>query len=79
MVLTPVKVESYSGYKADEYPKYFYWNSTRYEIQEITDRWYQSEPNPEWSVSDYFRIVAMDGTQYLLKHDLEKDEWFLCL
>ena len=76
--LIPIKVECYSGYKADEYPKCFYWNNTKFEIQDITDRWYQSKSTPEWPVSDYFKVVVTVGTQYIIKHDLESDEWQLC-
>ncbi len=79
MELTPINVESYSGYKTDEYPKCFYLNYTRYDIQEITDRWYQAESNPDWPVSDYFKIITIAGNQYLIKHDLERDEWFLVI
>jgi hypothetical protein len=78
MELIPIKVESYSGYKADEYPKCFYRNSERFEIQEITDRWYQGDSNPAWPVSDYFKVLTTSGSQYIIKHDHESDEWYLC-
>jgi len=35
--LIPIEVECYSGYKADEYPKCFYRDGTRFEIQQLTD------------------------------------------
>jgi len=77
MDLIPVKVESYSGYKADEYPTCFYWNKERFEIREITDRWYQSDSIPAWPVSDYFSVLTTSGSQYIIKHDHESDEWYL--
>ena len=73
-----VKVECYSGYKADEYPKCFYWNDEKYEIQEVTDRWYQGDRDPEWPVANYFKVNTTDGEQYIIRHDLENDEWYLC-
>lgn len=76
--LIPIKVECYSGYKADEFPKCFYWNNGRFEIEEITDRWYQGETNPEWPVSNYFKVGTSFGMKYILKHDLESDGWYLC-
>jgi hypothetical protein len=76
--LIPVKVESYSGYKADEYPRCFYWNNIRYEIDDILDRWYQGAQNPEWPVSDYFRVKTVDGKIFLLKHEISADVWYLC-
>jgi hypothetical protein len=78
MEMIAVIVESYSGYKADEYPKCFYWNNNRFEVQEVIDRWYQGDINPEWPVSDYFRIATASGTQYIIKHDIEGDIWYLC-
>ena len=76
--MIPIKVESYSGYKADEYPKCFYWDNERFEILEITDRWFQGDSDPEWPVSNYFRVETTSGTQYIIKHDLESGEWHLC-
>ena len=76
--LTRIKVECHSGYKADEYPKCFFWNNNRIEIHEITDRWYQGEGHSEWPVSNYFKVDTSDGKQYIIKHDLEADEWHLC-
>ena len=78
MNLIPIKVESWSGYKADEYPKCFYLDNIRYEIIEITDRWYQGYSAPQTQASDYFKVKTEGGNQYLLKHDLEMDGWFLC-
>ena len=78
MELIAVRVESYSGYKADEYPVSFYWNDKKFEVQDIIDHWYQGEVNPEWPVSDYFRVLTISGTQHLIKHDIDSDVWYLC-
>jgi hypothetical protein len=77
MEYIPVKVESYSGYKSDEYPIRFYRDNNKYEILEIIDRWYQSDSSPEWPISNYFKIATLSGSQYILKHDLKSDEWYL--
>ncbi len=76
--LIPIEVECHSGYKADEYPKYFSRDDKRYEIREITDRWYQGETNPEFPASNYFKVETTNGDQYIIKHDLESDKWYLC-
>ncbi len=73
----PIKVESYSGYKADEYPKLFYLEGNKYEISEITDRWYQGDLNPEYPVADYFKIMTPAGDQVIIRHELQQDAWFL--
>jgi hypothetical protein len=78
MELIPIKVECHSGYKADEYPKYFYRDDERFEIQEITDRWYQGDSDPKFPVSNYFKVKTDSGEIYLIKHDLNRDEWYLC-
>ena len=75
----PIMVECHSGYKADEYPKCFYWDNKRFEIQEISDRWYQGDINPELPVSNYFKILTDSGEIFIIKHDIEKDKWFLYL
>ena len=77
MKLTPIKVECYAGAKADETPRRFGRGERFVEIAEVVDRWYQVESQPEWPRADYFKVRAMDGNEYLLKHDLESDEWYL--
>jgi len=77
MILIQIEVECHSGYKADEYPKYFSWDNEKYEIRQVTDRWYQGETNPEYPVSNYFKVETINGV-YIIKHDLESDRWYLC-
>ena len=77
MHLTSIQVECYAGFKADETPRRFTWNEHTIEVDEVLDRWYQVESKPEWPRADYFKIRAVDGSEYLLKHDLESAEWFL--
>jgi hypothetical protein len=76
--LIPINVECYSGFKADEYPKYFYWGNYKFEIFEILDRWYQGTSNPESPVSNYYKVDTSSRQQFIIKHDLESDEWYLC-
>ena len=72
-----INVECHSGYKAEEYPKSFYWNDEKFEIIEIIDRWYQADRDPEQPVSNYFKVNTANGGPYIIKHDLENDEWYL--
>ncbi len=46
-------------------------------VTEILDRWYQVESQPEWPRANYFKVRGDDHREYLLKHDLELDEWYL--
>jgi hypothetical protein len=77
MRLIPIRVESYAGAKADETPRRFIREGQSVEVAEVLDRWYQVDSKPEWPRADYFKVLAVDQREYLLKHDLESDEWFL--
>ena len=77
MKLIPIQVECYAGAKAAETPRRFIWVERTIEVDEVLDRWYQIESKPEWPRADYFKVRATDEQEYLLKHDLESDEWFL--
>jgi hypothetical protein len=77
MRLIPIQVECYAGAKADETPRRFTWEEWTIEVHEVLDRWCQVESKPEWPRADYFKVRAADEREYLLKHDLEADEWFL--
>ena len=75
--LVHITVECYAGYKADEYPKYFMLDRNRFEICEIMDRWYQAASTPDSPVSNYFKVFTTCGQEFILKHNLENDEWYL--
>jgi hypothetical protein len=45
--LIEIRVECYSGYKADEYPIFYYRDAKRFEIREIIDRGHQGDRNSE--------------------------------
>jgi hypothetical protein len=77
MLLRPIHVQSYAGHKADETPRRFCWEDQWIEIEEVMDRWHQAHGDPEWPRANYFKVLGVDQRQYLLKHDLEADEWFL--
>ena len=77
MILIPIKVRCHAGYKADEYPERFFWEERWIEVQEIVDRCYQGDRDPEWPIADYFKVTDADGRSYMLKHDRGSDEWFL--
>jgi hypothetical protein len=77
MRLMPIRVECYAGSKADETPRRFWREGRLVEIAEVADRWYQVESQLEWPRADYFKVRGADGSEYLLKHDLESDEWYL--
>ena len=77
MRLTRIEVECYAGAKADETPRRFSFQGQTIDVREVLDRWYQVESQPEWPRADYFKVRGLGGSEYLLKHDLEADQWFL--
>ncbi|HAQ20490.1 MAG TPA: cytoplasmic protein [Prolixibacteraceae bacterium] len=77
MKLIPIIVECHSGFKTDEYPICFYWANIRFEIREIADRWYQTQITPDGPVANYFKVRAAGNAEYIIKHELKNDLWFL--
>ena len=66
-----LKVESYSGYKADQHPTRFTLHSRTFQVEEVVDRWY----GPDHA---YFKVRADDSNIYILKHSSGADEeWSL--
>jgi hypothetical protein len=68
--MSGIRVESYSGFRADERPVRFTLGKQTLEVQEVQDRWYSPE-------AVYFRLRADDGNIYILKHDEAADRWTL--
>lgn len=74
-----IKVECYSGFKANERPVAFTYQAQRLEIQEIVDRWYEGGLDSSRPVIDYFKVKTTDGNVYLLRYQSELDVWSLCI
>ena len=68
--MTNIKVECYSGYKADEKPLSFSIDDKKFMIEKIIDQWRTPD-------SECFKILADDGGEYILKHDVRNDKWDL--
>ena len=77
MELIPTDVQCHAGYKADETPRRFFWTDQWLDVSEVVDRWHQGDRDPEWPTADYFKVIDGDGREFLLKHDLESDDWYL--
>lgn len=77
MWLVPIQVECYAGFKADERPRRLCVKERWLDVTEVSDRWYETGTHPEWPAADYFMVLASDDHAYLIKHDLECNEWLL--
>ena len=65
-----VRVEAYSGFKADERPLRFQLGDRWLVVEEVLDRWYDPD-------AIYFRVRADDGDLYVLRHAEPEDAWTL--
>jgi hypothetical protein len=65
-----VRVECYSGYKADERPLRFQMGAHEYIVEEVLDQWYGPDEM-------FYKIRAGDGNVYILRHDERSGEWRL--
>ena len=65
-----VRVECYSGYKADERPLRIIFSGKTLEVIEVEDRWYSPG-------ATYFRVVVERGERYVLRRDDAQDVWTL--
>ena len=65
-----VRIECYSGYKADERPVRLRLSTGVKEITVIEDRWYSPG-------ATYFRVVLDDGDRYVLRHEEAQNVWTL--
>lgn len=65
-----LRVETYSGFKADERPLRLYLGERALEITAVEDRWYSPGET-------YFRVLTHDGDRYVLRHTEAQDVWTL--
>ena len=65
-----IRVESYSGYKADEKPVRFIFSGKKFTVKRLIGQW----RGPD---SDYFKVEAGDGREFLLVHNYIKDKWVM--
>lgn len=72
-----IQVECRSGYKINEYPVAFIFQGRRWNVSEITDRWYEGGMESERPVIDYFRIKTAEGKVFILMYAGHLDEWFI--
>lgn len=65
-----IKVDTYSGYKADERPTSFAIGERVFRVEECLDRWLGED-------HAYFKLRADDGCTYIIRHDTGLDFWEL--
>lgn len=68
--MTEIRVECYSGHRADERPLRFVLSGRPLEVLELDGRWYSPG-------ASYFRVLADDGNLYVLRRDETQGTWTL--
>ena len=66
--MNEVRVECYSGQRADERPLRLFIGEHAYTVERLEDKWYSPE-------ATFFRVLASDGNLYVLRHDERADRW----
>jgi len=67
-----LQIDAHIGYKGEETPHAFTVDGVRLSVKEIVERWYTE-------CHCYFRIQASDGQRYVLRYDLEEEQWELVM
>ena len=65
-----IKVESYSGYRGEEAPRYLLTEYGKIKVKKILDRWLSQDHR-------YFKILGEDLALYIIRHDQETWKWEL--
>jgi hypothetical protein len=65
-----IKVESYSGYRGEETPRYLLTEYGKIKVKMIIDRWLSPDHR-------YFKILGDDRALYIIRHDQETWKWEL--
>ena len=68
--MSDMRVECYSGYRADQRPLRFVLRGHTFEIMDVEDQWYSPG-------AIYFRVRTEDGDYFVLRHDQAQDVWSL--
>ena len=66
----PLRVECFSGYRADERPEAFWLCQRRIAVREVLDCWLGADHR-------YFKVTGDDGKRYILRQDDYHDRWDL--
>jgi len=67
-----LRVECYSGYKAEERPVRFQLGGQDHIVEEVLDQWHSPD-------AIYFKVRCDDGNTYVLRHTISplEDNWTL--
>lgn len=67
-----ITVECYAGHRGEETPRAFTLGERRVAVGQVIDCWLAPEHR-------YFKIKAVDGHVYIIRHDPRADRWELTM
>jgi hypothetical protein len=79
MIFEVIHVQSYHGYRGEEYPKAFTFREREWKIESISDRWYEGAATAGKAIMDYFKIKTADGPEFILRRNPRSDVWAVLL
>lgn len=73
-----VKVECYSGYKANERPMAFTYQGRRWEVTGIIDCWYEGGLTASRPEINFYKVKTAGGRVFMLRYLSLFDAWSAC-
>lgn len=70
----PIKVKSYSGYRAEERPTSFFLGDREHRVKEILRTTHEERGNKRIRS---FKVLTEEGEMYKLYYAEEEDQWYL--
>ena len=67
-----LRVECYAGHRGEETPRRFWLGPNAIDVDEVLDRWISPDHR-------YFKVRAVTGDTFILRHDTGSGEWELTL
>ncbi len=58
-------------------PRRLMCETTCTEINEVLDQWSQDLPGKIHPAIYYFKVRSVEGSRYLLRHDVSSDQWYV--
>ena len=72
-----IRVQSYAGYKGNQQPTAFECEGRLLRIRDIVSQWVEQDQRPGGGSRWCYRVLADNGTSYLLVFDDSRQAWYL--
>jgi hypothetical protein len=79
MIFERVTVSTRDSYRQDQEPVSFQWKGKRFEIVRVIDRWYEGRMDATRLPLLYFRVLTIEGGQFILRYHELFRSWGLMI